>query len=197
MFRGERVVLRAITREDMQRQWEFENDPELWFWDGHTPHPAKLESLLAHFDESTTKSGDDEVSFAIEIKGQYTGHCSLHGFDHVNRTCELTIEIGEKTCWGQGYGREVVHLLLNYAFHHRNVNRVWLETHSENERAIHCYLACGFVEEGRLRQHLWLNGRFADRVYMGLLRDEYAPTVNPHYNVETGSMSTSHGRGTE
>jgi len=173
MFRGEKVVLRAITREDMERQWVFENDPELWFWDGHTPRPAKLESLLAYYEENIHKPNDNGVSFAIEVDGRYIGHCSLSGIDAVNRTCELSIEIGEKTCWGQGYGRDAIHLLLQYAFDHHNLNRVWLETHSENERAIRCYRACGFVEEGRLRQHLWLDGRFVDRIYMGLLRDEY------------------------
>lgn len=175
MFKSERVLLRAMTREDMKRQWAFENEPELWFWDGHTPAPAKLESLLAHFDESASKSSDDEVSFAIEIDGHYVGHCSLHSFDHTNQTCELSVEIGDSAYWGKGYGREIVQLLLQYAFNHRHVNRVWLKTHSENERAVRCYRACGFVEEGRLRQHLWLDGRYVDRVIMGILREEYLP----------------------
>ncbi|MCL4263520.1 MAG: GNAT family N-acetyltransferase [Anaerolineae bacterium] len=173
MFKGEKVVLRASTREDMQRQWEFENDPEMWFWDGHTPRPAKLESLLAYFDEGANKQNDDEVSFAIEADGRYIGHCGLGSIDPVNHTCELSIEIGEKGYWGQGYGRDAIHLLLRYAFNHLNLNRVWLETHSENERALRCYRACSFVEEGRLRQHLWLDGRFVDRVYMGILRNEF------------------------
>jgi len=159
----------------MMRQWAFENDPELWFWDGHAPAPAKLESLLAHFDESASKSSDDEVSFAIEIDGQYVGHCGLHGFEQINHTCELSIEIGDSAYWGKGYGREAVQLLLQYAFNHRHVNRVWLGTHSENERAMRCYRACGFVEEGRLRQHLWLNGRYVDRIIMGILHQDYLP----------------------
>ena len=173
MFKSKRVLLRAFRREDMQQQWEFENNPELWFWDGHTPRPAKLESLLAHFDENANKSNNDEVSFAIEIEAQYAGHCSLHNFDQINQTCELSIEIGNSAYWGQGYGREVIQLLLQYAFDHHHVNRVWLKTHSENERAIRCYRACGFVEEGRMRHHLWLNGRFVDRVIMGILVNEF------------------------
>jgi RimJ/RimL family protein N-acetyltransferase len=35
------------------------------------------------------------------------------------------------------------------------------------------YSACGFVEEGRLREHVWNNGRFDDLVYMGILRKEW------------------------
>lgn len=50
MFKGRKVLLRATKREDMVRQWAFENDPELWFWDGGTPSPTQLDHLLADFD---------------------------------------------------------------------------------------------------------------------------------------------------
>ncbi|MCI0393920.1 MAG: GNAT family N-acetyltransferase [Chloroflexi bacterium] len=178
MLKGQKVLLRATKREDMLRQWEFENDPEMWFWDGGTPRPASLEQLLADFDQNAGKGGgsnvsdDSALSFAIEADGKYIGHCGLHHFDEVGRSCELSVEIGDKAYWGQGYGRDVVQLLLDYAFRHRNMNRVWLKTHSENERAIRCYRACGFVEEARLRQHIWIDGRYVDRVIMGLLREE-------------------------
>ena len=42
-----------------------------------------------------------------------------------------------------------------------------------NERAIRCYRACGFVEEGRLRQHDYSDGAYVDVVAMGILRDEW------------------------
>lgn len=172
MFKGHKVLLRAVTREDMAVQWKAENDPEIYFWDGGTPRPLSMEQLLSFHDQSQSQSSPNSVSFAIEADGQYIGHCGLHNFDHVARTCELGIEISNRDYWGQGYGRDAVRVLLKYAFEHHNVQRIWLNTHSENERAIRCYLACGFVEEGRLRQHLWIAGRYVDRVVMGILRDE-------------------------
>ena len=29
MFKSEPVLLRALTRDDMKRQWAFENDPDI------------------------------------------------------------------------------------------------------------------------------------------------------------------------
>ena len=50
-------------------------------------------------------------------------------------------------------------LLLDYAFRLRNLRRVWLEVHASNERAIRAYSSCGFVEEGRMREHIcWTDG---------------------------------------
>ncbi len=172
MLKGERVLLRAGTREDMKRQWQFENNTELWFLDGGTPRPASLDSLLAQYDEHLAEPDKSSISFAIDVDGLYIGHCGLHQFDDTARHCILSIEIGDRDYWGQGYGREVIKLLVDYAFEHRNMQRVWLNTHSENERAIRCYRACGFVEEGRLRRHIFIQGRYVDRVVMAILKDE-------------------------
>ncbi len=45
--------------------------------------------------------------------------------------------------------------------------------HAANGRAIRAYKACGFVEEGRMREHVWLGGRYVDNVLMGVLRGEW------------------------
>jgi RimJ/RimL family protein N-acetyltransferase len=50
---------------------------------------------------------------------------------------------------------------------------VWLEVHAANERGTGAYRSCGFVEEGRMREHVWLGGRYADNVIMGVLREEW------------------------
>jgi len=51
-----------------------------------------------------------------------------------------------------------VKLLLNYGFHYLGARRIVLTTNAKNERAIRCYRACGFVEEGRPRKALWIEG---------------------------------------
>jgi RimJ/RimL family protein N-acetyltransferase len=66
-----------------------------------------------------------------------------------------------------------VRVLLDYAFRLRNMRKVWLTVNGDNERAIRSYRASGFKEEGRLRQHVWSNGKYIDLVYMGILRDEW------------------------
>ena len=48
-----------------------------------------------------------------------------------------------------------------------------LEIHSANERRIRAYRSCGFVEEGRMREHVWLGGAYTDNVIMGVLREEW------------------------
>jgi RimJ/RimL family protein N-acetyltransferase len=174
MFQGEKVLLRALARDDLERLWEFNNDLEVELaGGGDPPMPQSLERLQADFDRETAKGGRNDATFAIDVGGQFIGVCGLSNFNPTAQTCELGIGIGDKAYWGQGYGREAVRLLLEYAFRYRNFRKIWLWVHAANDRAIHAYQAAGFVVEGRLRQHVWSNGRYDDVVYMGVLREEW------------------------
>ena len=132
----------------------------------------KVFCACSEWDGRASKGGRDNADFAIEADGKYIGNCGLFHFDETARNCELGIGIGDKAYWGRGYGREAIGLLLDYGFRLRNLHRIWLSTSTGNERALRCYRACGFVEEGRLRQHNWRDGHYEDSVLMGLLRDE-------------------------
>jgi [ribosomal protein S5]-alanine N-acetyltransferase len=58
------------------------------------------------------------LQFAILAKpqGEFLGCCGLHGEDSV-RTPELGIWI-KKSAHGNGYGREAIHMLVNWALQH-------------------------------------------------------------------------------
>ena len=174
MLKGEKVVLRAFERADLERIHQFNNDVEVELaGGGDPPMPQSLARLQAEYDSRASKGGRDNADFVIEADGKCIGVCGLERFDETAQTCELGIGIGDKEYWGQGYGRDTVRILLDYAFRLRNMRKVWLRVWGNNERAIRCYRACGFVEEGRLREHVWSNGRYEDLIYMGVLRDEW------------------------
>jgi RimJ/RimL family protein N-acetyltransferase len=175
MLRGERVTLRALSRDDLPRLWAFNNDLAVELaGGGDPPMPQSLERLQAEFDQNAAKGGRDGTTFAIEVGGTFIGTCGLFGASEIDGTTELGIGIGDKDYWGRGYGREAVALLVEYAFRMLNRRKVWLRVWGNNERGIRAYRACGFVEEGRLRAHAWSDGQFHDLVLMGLLRDAWA-----------------------
>lgn len=175
MLKSEKIILRAIRRDDLERLCEFNNDVEVELaGGGDPPMPQSLERLQAEFDANASKGGRDGAGFAIEADGKFIGQCALFQFDDIAHTCALGITIGDKAYWGRGYGTDALRLLLDYAFRLRNLRRVYLTVNGTNERAIRAYRRCGFVEEGRLRGHVWSDGEYIDLVYMGILRDEWA-----------------------
>lgn len=174
MLHAQRVTLRSMTRDDLERLCQFNNDVEVELaGGGDPPIPQSLARLQAEYDQNAGRGGRDGSTFAIEADGKFIGQCALFNFDDVAHTAELGITIGDKAYWGKGYGREAIQLLLDYGFRLRNFRKVWLKVLGNNERGIRAYRACGFVEEGRLRAHVWSNGQYVDLVQMGVLRDEW------------------------
>lgn len=178
-MRGEKVTLRAMRRDDLPLLCQYNNDLEVELaGGGDPPMPQSLERLQAEFDSKVGGGGRDGTEFAIEADGKCIGQCALFRFDNVAQTCELGIAIGDKAYWGKGYGSDAIRLLLRYAFRLRNLRRVYLTVVGNNTRAIHAYQKCGFVEEGRLRQHVWHDGQYIDLVYMGILRQDWQAEGN-------------------
>lgn len=175
MLQSERVILRAIAEEDLELLCQYNNDLAVELASGGDPPlPQSLTRLQADYQARSGQGDRDGTEFVIEVENRFIGQCALFQFDQVARTCELGITIGDKNYWGQGYGREALTLLLEYGFRYHNLHRVFLSVNGNNERAIRAYRACGFVEEGRLRAHVWHDNGYMDLVYMGILREEWA-----------------------
>lgn len=174
MLQGQKTCLRSISRNDLERLWQFNNDLEVELASGgDPPMPQSLARLTAEYEADLSRGGRDGAKFAIEADGVCIGQCALFNFNDSAQTCELGITIGDRAYWGRGYGRDAIQVLLAYAFRLRGFRRVYLSVNGNNPRAIRAYQACGFVEEGCLRAHVWSNGAYVDLVYMGVLRQEW------------------------
>ena len=175
MLKGDRVVLRPIERGDLARLWELVRDFEVAVLRYPGPVlPQSLAEFEANFDQDAARPRKDHADFGIEVDGELIGSCGLNGIDHLSRSCELGIGIGREY-WGKSFGQDAVRTLLDYAFEHLNMNRVGLYTLAEDARAVGAYRKAGFVDEGRIREHAWVRGRFEDELVMSVLREEWTP----------------------
>jgi len=174
MLKGKLILLRALERDDLPLLHAFNNDIDVELaGGGDPPLPQSLSRLESEFDSKNADGGRDGMDFAIEADNHFIGICALFNHDRVAHTCELGITIGNKLFWGKGYGREAVSLMVDYAFRYQNFRKVWLRVHGNNERAQRAYQAVGFAEEGRLKQHVFSNGRYDDLVLMAILKSDW------------------------
>ena len=175
MLRGKRVVLRAMEKDDIKRLHELHANVELALLGDGVWRPEPLAAWEKDFDKHLEEH--DKSDFVIEVDGRVIGEIGLH--PHMNRragVAHLGVGIYDPEYVGKGYGRDAVTTLLDWSFRILNLRRVALETLATNERAIRAYRACGFVEEGRLREHEYVDGGYVDIVAMGVLRSEWEKT---------------------
>lgn len=172
---GNRITLREYQLEDLPQIREWVNDYEITnnlhdvFLFPNTVH--ETETFLKMMIEG--KSGSKGFIISDKDTLSYIGQIDLHQIDYKNSNAVLGIVIGKKDYLGKGYGSEAIAILQKFVFKTLNLNRLELTVYEYNERAYHCYLKCGFKEEGKMRKKLFRDGRYWDVVMMSILKEEY------------------------
>lgn len=127
-----------------------------------------------------------EYNFIIQLKDRRpVGMLSLVGVNRVNRHAEpARFLIGdEEAVAGIPAAVEAMKLLYGFAFDTLGLVRVFGTVVSDNKRMLTWQKYLGMREEGRLRRHYFIDGRFQDAVMVGLLVEEYRQTSLPKMNA--------------
>ncbi|MCG6507953.1 GNAT family N-acetyltransferase, partial [Vibrio parahaemolyticus] len=92
--------------------------------------------------------------------------------NYIHRSAEFQIIITPDH-QGKGFARTLINKALDYSFTILNLHKIYLHVAIDNEKAVHLYESCGFVEEGHLVQEFFINGRYRDVKRMYILQNDY------------------------
>jgi diamine N-acetyltransferase len=170
MIHGERIILRAIERQDLPDYVRWLNDPKvLEYFGSNVPLSVAQEEK---WYEGMLQD-PSIIAFAIQFEGQHIGGAGFNRIDGRNAHAEVGLFIGVSELWDQGLGFDILRTMLRFGFEQMNLHRIYLRVFTENERAIHLYEKVGFHKEGRWRQAEYRHGRYHDLLWMSILRDEW------------------------
>lgn len=85
-----------------------------------------------------------------------------------NRSAELGY-VFHKDAWGHGYATEAARALLDLAFGHLNMHRVFARCFAENAASENVMKKLGMQYEGRMRDDIWRNGAWHDVLIYAIL----------------------------
>ena len=172
---GEKVALGPLLREHLPLNLRWLNDFEVLATTSAV-RPLTPDQLETEYERGL--AAKDQVHFTIYERTTLRpiGGANLHDID--TRTATFAILIGEKDCWGKGYGTEATRLVLDYGFSALGLHNIVLTVHSSNARGLRAYQRAGFREIGRRREVINRGGRLYDLVYMDCLASEFqGPSV--------------------
>lgn len=172
---GHKVILRPFEIEDAPLIAPWMNDPEITqFLMRSMPVSLGEEE---EWIRKQRKQKDNSVTLAIVAKQDRVliGSIGLHNIDWVHGRATTGTVIGDAEYHGKGYGTDAKMLLLEAAFNQLNLRKVCSTVHAFNGRSIRYGEKCGYVEEGRLKDHNFINGKYVDEVRMAVFRDNWLP----------------------
>ena len=170
---GERLYFREVRLSDVnENYYHWLNDPEVTQYLEVRYVPHSLDNIR---DYVTAMDGkNDEIFLAICLKenDRHIGNIKLGPINTIHRCGDVSLLIGEKDCWGQGYATEAIRLLCRFAFGVRNLRKLNAGVYAANQGSKRAFEKAGFREEGRLRGQALVGGQPMDHILLGLLAEE-------------------------
>jgi len=172
MFDGKQIYVKPLEEDDLPLRVKWVNDPEvrnnLMF-----DYPLSLARTRQWFQNTLMDTTKANFSIVDKVSGSVIGMTGLLDIDFKRRRAQFYITIGEKEYWGRRIADEVIHTMLEYGFTELNLNKIYLFTLPDNERARKVYERNGFKQEGVLREHDYCVGEFQDIHQHSILKREW------------------------
>jgi RimJ/RimL family protein N-acetyltransferase len=129
--------------------------------------------------EALEKDGDKQFYFAVRTRepggpGRLLGFARLFWVDMMHGNAILSLGLGAPADRGQGYGSELMKLMLNFGFNELGLHRLSAGAAEDNPGAIRFIERHGFQLEVRRRRAAWRDSQYCDVLLYGLLRAEWA-----------------------
>jgi [ribosomal protein S5]-alanine N-acetyltransferase len=174
MYRlSEEYYLRGLCEADIEGPYPgwFE-DQEVCRYNSH----GKFVRTRDYF-RNYVRSLDDSRAIVCAIchaRDGHIGNVSLQELSFIDRNAEFAIILGDRRHAGRGVARLAGAALLAHGFDKLNLNRIYCGTAAGNVAMNKLALALGMRQEGIRRQHLFLEGKWADVIEYGILHGEFA-----------------------
>jgi ribosomal-protein-alanine N-acetyltransferase len=171
---GDTVTLRTVEAEDVAFLQRASANPEIRY---------PLGTPLRHREaiDADEEGGTDRLLVCLDGEDAGPGQPDE---DETRRIGVVSVECldyrrPELGYWlipeghGQGYGNEAVGLAIDYVFRSYDRPAVGAGTFDHNDASQGLLESLGFVEEGRRRKFMFVDGAHRDMVQYGLLREEW------------------------
>ncbi len=170
----ERLLLKAVTPALMRSVLSTMSDDDAIAFLGLTG-PDELNSERKKLAGGLETYRNTFLQFVLQVKatGRNIGRGGFHNWAVQHARAEVGYLITDVSQRNMGYMKEAMAAIVNYGFTELMLNRVEALIGPDNEPSLRLAKGLGFVEEGRLRSHYFVDGVYHDSLMFGLLRSEY------------------------
>ncbi|WP_260681925.1 GNAT family N-acetyltransferase [Alkalicoccobacillus porphyridii] len=167
-----RVYLRKLEPTDLLSLHQALDDEEILYMTG-TRRTFTFEQVQQFYKKCVEDDTRHDFAICLTENDRLIGDLAIMNIETEDHKAAFRIALYRTDLTGKGYGTEAVKQAIEFAFDELGLNRLQLEVYSHNPRGYHAYKKAGFIEEGRLRQTLYMNGQYSDEIIMSVLREDY------------------------
>ena len=170
-----RLILQGFSPEDMNHIFSnFEKEAIMQLL-GH----RNEEEYLKEADKQKRGYATYNRSFMLfllheKASGNIIGRCGFHNWNQDHNRAELGYNMIDESYKRKGFMTEAVEAVIAYGFNEMKLNRMEALTAPTNVPSIRILENYGFKQEGVLKEHYFIDGKFEDSLFFALLRKDYS-----------------------
>ena len=177
---GKKTILRKFCTENLEdpNYLRWLRDPEVMKYIARDEYYKEVDYLIVKSHVEKMLESEFCYYYAIFnlVDNTFIGTCKIDYIDEngkKNSRANVGIMIGERSCWGSGFGKDVINSLSKFAFNELGVRKLIAGALRGNVGSIAIFKKNGYKEEGVFRLHtLTKAGEYVDHVYLACFPGE-------------------------
>jgi len=177
----ERLILREFKEDDFEGVHQYASDPDVTKYMVWGPNSKKqTEKFIEERIDQQTQTTRKDYDLAITLKSEeLIGVCGIDDIKLRNRKGELGYCLN-KDHWGKGYATEAAETLLDFGFTELELHRIHAKCDTRNTQSARVLEKVGMKQEGKLREHKLIDGKWRDSYIYSILEHEYLSKQENH-----------------
>lgn len=165
----ERLYLRPLTLEDVTPAYvAWLNDAQVVRFLETRHAPQTVETVAAFVTAVNARSDEHLFAMVLKDSDRHIGNIKLGPVHPIHAVGDVSLLIGDRSAWGQGYASEAIGRLARHAFEDLGVMKLSASLYAANQASERAFLKAGFLREGLRRAHYAFEGGRSDIVELGL-----------------------------
>lgn len=176
MLKGANIILEQpqIKDADILQKWYLDKEFRQ-LYDGYRGNSLDMIMTEIKEGQQILDPHSTRINFIVRAKnsGEPIGVAAIMDIDRQNGHAAIALGIADENKRLVGYGIDLMIVLCDLVFNEYGFKRVYMRVNDNNRLGLRSALSFGFKEEGRLRKHMFIGGKYVDQRILGLLYDEY------------------------
>lgn len=174
---GDRLYLRPLNAKDIDDRYLkwFEDDSLMLFYSG-SRQKFTQERILEEISSGAEAGTRYVLGIFLKENDLCIGNIKVGPIIKEQKISDLIVLIGDRSYHGKGLAVDAITLGNRVAFEWLDIRKLYGGMYENNIASIKAYTRAGWVIEGRLKGHYWVNEAPMDRILVGCFNPKYFST---------------------
>lgn len=177
MWKGRKIILRQLTKEDAEtvQKWYVDKEFRMAYDEYNSVDLDAIRREIADASGDIRDPKTEKIIYLVLRKNDKRpiGLACLRHIDRGNGNAEVVLGIGEKDMRLAGYGVDILIVMLDLIYYELGLEKAYLKIHDKHNLGLKSATSFGFITEGKMRRQAFLDGKYVDVWFFGLLKEEY------------------------